>query len=40
MQTSSRDGHIHSFAHVIPARRRAGWLVVIGVAAERVVMPP
>jgi len=39
MQTSSRDGHIHSFAHVIPARRRAGWLVVIGVAAERTVMP-
>jgi hypothetical protein len=38
MQTSSRDGHIHSFAHVIPACRLAGWLVVIGVAAERTVM--
>src|ERR1035437_1669983 len=40
MQTSSRDGHIHSFAHVIPACRLAGWLVVIGVAAQRTVMPP
>src|SRR5713226_766422 len=30
MQTSSRDGHIHSFAHVIPECRLAGWLVVIG----------
>src|SRR6266567_58161 len=38
MQTSSRDGHIHSFAHVMPARRLAGWLVVIGVAAERTVI--
>jgi hypothetical protein len=40
MPTSSRDGHIHSFAHVIPACRLAGWLVVIGAAAERAVMPP
>jgi len=39
MQTSSRDGDIHSFAHVIPACRLAGWLVVIGGAAERTVMP-
>jgi hypothetical protein len=38
MQTSSWDGHIHSFAHVIPACRLAGWLVVIGGAAERTVM--
>jgi hypothetical protein len=38
MQTSSRDGDIHSFAHVIPACRLAGWLVVIGGAAERTVM--
>ncbi len=35
MQTSSRDGDVHSFAHVIPACRLAGWLVVIGGAAER-----
>jgi hypothetical protein len=39
MQTSSRDGQIHSFAHVITARRLAWWLVVTGVAAERAVMP-
>jgi len=37
MQTPSRDGDIHSFAHVIPACRLAGWLVVIGGAAERTV---
>jgi Glyoxalase-like domain len=30
-----RDGHIYSFAHVIPAYRLAGWLAVIDVAAER-----
>src|SRR5260370_23870610 len=36
---TSRDGHIHSFAHVIPACPLAGWLVVIGVASERIVMP-
>src|SRR5258708_29667947 len=35
MQTSSRDGHIHSFAHVMSACRLAGWLAVIGAAAER-----
>jgi hypothetical protein len=35
MQTSFRDGRIHSFAHVMPACRLAGWLVVIGVTAER-----
>jgi hypothetical protein len=39
MQTSSRDGHNHSFAHVKPARRLTGRLVVIGAAAERTVMP-
>jgi hypothetical protein len=38
MHTSSRDSHIHSFAHVTPACRLAGWLVVIGGAAERTVM--
>jgi len=33
MQTSSRDGNTHSFAHVVPECRLAGWRVVIGGAA-------
>jgi hypothetical protein len=39
MQTSCQDDHILSVAHVMPTCRLAGWLIVIGVAAERTVMP-